>query len=264
MEDCKPTITPMEKNLKLSKFEGGELVSSTRYRQLIGSLIYLTNTRPDLSFVVNVLSRYMQEPRESHWNAAKKVLRYLQGTKDYGLEYKRNKKFRLVGYSDADFARDVDDRASTSGYLMSMGSIVVSWSCKKQATIANSTVEVEYISAWEATCEIVWLQRILQDLKVVQNEATSLFIDNQSTIKLAKNPFFIRRQNMLIQSTIIFELSSSRESSNQLIVQQRIKRPTFSLNLLEELNSLSSELNLVFSPKKFWIKGGIVRNYDPK
>jgi hypothetical protein len=132
----------------------------------------------------------MQEPREIHWNAVKKVLRYLQGTKYYGLEYKRNTNFRLVGYSDADFARDVDDKASTSGYLMSMGSIVVSWSCKKQATIANSTTEVEYISSWEATCEIVWLRRILQDLKVVQNEATSLFIDSQSMIKLAKNPVF--------------------------------------------------------------------------
>jgi hypothetical protein len=157
MEDCKPAITPMEKNLKLSKFEGGGLVSSTRYQQLIGSLIYLTNTCPDLSFAVSVLSRYMQEPRESHWNATKRVLRYLQGTKYFGLEYKRNKNFRLVGYSDADFARDVDDRASTSGYLMSMGSVVVSWSCKKQATVANSTTEAEYISAWEVACEIVWL-----------------------------------------------------------------------------------------------------------
>jgi hypothetical protein len=91
MEDCKPTIIPMEHNLKLYKFEGGKLVSSTRYRQLIGSLIYLTNTHLDLSFAVNVLSRYMQEPRDSHWNVAKKVLKYLQGTKDYRLEYKRNK-----------------------------------------------------------------------------------------------------------------------------------------------------------------------------
>ena len=72
------------------------------------------NTRPDLSYAVSILSRYMQEPRESHWNVAKRVLRYLQGTKDFGLEFKRNKNFKLVGYSDADFARDVDDRASTS------------------------------------------------------------------------------------------------------------------------------------------------------
>ena len=96
----------------------------------------------------------------------KRVLKYLQGTKDFGLEFKRNKNFKLVGFSDADFARDVDDRASNSGYLMNMGSAAVAWSCKKQDTIVNSTAEAEYISAWEATCEIVWLRRILQDLKV--------------------------------------------------------------------------------------------------
>ena len=91
MEECKPTITPMEQNLKLSKFEGGEFVNCTGYRQLIGCFIYLMNTRPDLSYAVSILSRYMQEPRESHWNAEKRVLRHLQGTKDFGLEFKRNK-----------------------------------------------------------------------------------------------------------------------------------------------------------------------------
>jgi hypothetical protein len=121
MQDCKPVLTPMEQNLKLSKFEGGEKVDSTTYRQLIGSLIYLTNTRPDLSYAVSILSRFMQEPRDSHWNAAKRVLRYIQGTKDFGLLYTKTKNFVLGGYSDADFAGSIDDRASTSGYLMNMG-----------------------------------------------------------------------------------------------------------------------------------------------
>jgi hypothetical protein len=190
MQDCKPSLTPMEQNLKLSKFEGGELVDNTIYRQLIGSLIYLTNTRPDLSYAVSILSRFMQQPRDNHWNAAKRVLRYLQGTKDFGLLYQKTKNFVLGGFSDADFARSIDDRASTSGYLMNMGSTTVSWNCKKQATVATSTAEAEYISAWEATCEIVWLRRILQDLGISQAEATSLFIDSQSAIKLAKNPVF--------------------------------------------------------------------------
>jgi hypothetical protein len=180
----------MEQHLKLSKFEGGEMVDNTIYRQLIGSLIYLTNTRPDLSYAVSILSRFMQQPRDNHWNAAKRVLRYIQGTKDFGLLYKKTKNFVLGGFSDADFAGSIDDRASTSGYLMNMGSTTVSWSCKKQATVATSTAEAEYISAWEATCEIVWLRRVLQDLGISQTEATSLFIDSQSTIKLAKNPVF--------------------------------------------------------------------------
>jgi hypothetical protein len=108
--------------LKLSKFEGGELVNSTRYKQLIGSLIYLTNTRPNLSYLVSILSRFMQEPRGSHWNSAKRASRYIQGTKDFGLLYKKNKNFTLVGYLDADIEGDIDDRTSASGYLMTMGS----------------------------------------------------------------------------------------------------------------------------------------------
>jgi hypothetical protein len=117
--------------LKLSKFEGGESVNSTKYMQLVGGLIYLINTRPYLSYLVSILSRFMQEPRESHWNSAKRVLRYIQGTKDFGLLYKRNKNFTLVGYSYVDFASDIDDRTSTSGYLMNMVSTSVSWNCKK-------------------------------------------------------------------------------------------------------------------------------------
>ena len=122
--------------------------------------------------------------------ATKRVLRYIQGTKDFGLLYKNTKNFVLGGFSDADFAGSIDDRASTSGYLMNMESATVSSSCKKQAIMATSSAEGEYISAWEATCEIVWLCRVLQDLGIPSAEATSLFIDNQSAIKLAKNPVF--------------------------------------------------------------------------
>jgi hypothetical protein len=151
----------MEQNLKLSKFEGVELVDNTIYRQLIGNLIYLTNTRPYLSYAINILSRFMQQPCDNHWNAAKRVLRYIQGTKYFGLLYKKTKIFVLGGFSDADFAGSIDDRSSTSCYLMNMGSTTVSWNCKKQTTVATSTAEAKYISAWEATCEIVWLRRIL-------------------------------------------------------------------------------------------------------
>eukprot|EP00253_Pinus_taeda_P007126 PITA_07126 len=130
------------------------------------------------------------EPRDSHWNATKRVLQYIQGTKYFGLLYTKTKNFVLGGYSDADFDGSIDDRASTLGYLMNMGSAAVSWSCKKQATVATSSIEAEYISAWETACEIVWLRRIFHDLGISQAESTSLFIDSQSDIKLAKNPFF--------------------------------------------------------------------------
>ena len=158
----------MEQHLKLSKFEGGEMVDNTIYRQLIGNLIYLTNTRPDLSYADSILSFSMQQPQDNHWNATKGVLRYIQGTKHFGILYKKTKNFVLGGLLDVDFAGSIDDRASTSGYLMNMGSATVSWSCKKQAIVATSTAEAEYISAWEATCETVWLRRVLQDLGISQ------------------------------------------------------------------------------------------------
>lgn len=107
--------------MKLSKFEGRGKVDSMNYRQLIGSLIYLTNTRHDISYAVSILSRFMQEPRDNHWNATKRFLQYNQGTKYFGILYTKTKNFVLGGYSDADFARSIDDRASKSYYLMNMG-----------------------------------------------------------------------------------------------------------------------------------------------
>ena len=121
------------------------MVDSTTYQYLISNMIYLTTTQPDLSYAVSILSCFMQEPRDSCWNAAKRVLRYIQGTKYFGLLYKKTKNFVHGGFSNADFAGSIDDRASTSGYLMNMGSAVVSWSCKKQATVATSSAKAEYI-----------------------------------------------------------------------------------------------------------------------
>ncbi|XP_057851979.2 secreted RxLR effector protein 161-like [Cryptomeria japonica] len=190
MADCKPLSTPMEQNLKLSSNDSSDLVDATSYRQLVGSLIYATTTRPDISFSVGVLSRFMQQPRATHWLAAKRVLRYLQGTQNYGLKYSKISKFSLLSYSDSDYAGDMDDGKSTSGYLMSLGSVVISWKSKKQPVPTLSSAEAEYIAASEATREILWLRRILADLQEPQASSTPLFIDNQSTIKMAKNPVF--------------------------------------------------------------------------
>jgi hypothetical protein len=110
--------------------------------------------------------------------------------KRFWSSLQKEQNFTLVRYSNVDFASDIDDRTSTSGYLMNMGSTTISWNCKKQTTIANSSAKAEYISAWEATCEIVWLRRILQDLGETQKSPTTLLINNQSAIKMAKNPVF--------------------------------------------------------------------------
>ena len=126
MEDYRPMSTPMITNWKKLHDSKGELVDPTVYRQRIGSLMYLVNTRPNLCFVVNTLSQFMVEPRSVHWVAAKHVLPYLSRTVDFGLDYRRSEGIRLVGYTDSDWASSVANQKSTSGCCFSLGSAAVS------------------------------------------------------------------------------------------------------------------------------------------
>eukprot|EP00253_Pinus_taeda_P034579 PITA_34579 len=190
MKKCNPLTTLMERNLKLTSIEGKEFEDSTKYRQPVESLNYLTTTRPDISFDVGILSRFIQKPCEGHWSAVKRVLRYLKGTQDFGIKYTQVDDFNLIGYSDSDFYGDKETRVSTSGYAMSLGSGVVSWSSCKQSVPPDSTTEAEYMAAAKATKEIVWFKKILEDLQVKQVQLTPLMIDNTLAIKLGKNPKF--------------------------------------------------------------------------
>ena len=161
------------------------------YRQLVGSLIYLTITRPDLSYPVGLLSQFMQTPRDIHLDCAKRVLRYVSGTMDFGILYKSATPIRLEGYTDADWADYRADRRLTSGFVFSLGSGAISWSSKKQPTIiALSSTEAEYRSATVAAYEVVWLKRILKDLGVPIKDPILLYYDNMSNIHLARNPVF--------------------------------------------------------------------------
>eukprot|EP00253_Pinus_taeda_P035347 PITA_35347 len=162
-------------------------------KQLVGSLIYLTATRPDISFAVSYISRFMSAPKVDHWIAAKRVLRYVRGTSNYGLLYTRSSDPILSGYTDSDWTGSVDDRKSTAGYVFSLGSGAVTWTSKKQQAVALSSTEAEYRGAVKASCEAVWLRRMLADMHVSHNGPTSLFCDNQGVLKLAKNPVFHER-----------------------------------------------------------------------
>ena len=126
MTECNPLTTPMEQNLKLTSIEGKEFEDATKYRQLVGSLNNLTITRPDISFAVGILSRFMQKPCEGHWSTAKRVLRYLKETQEFGIKYTQVDDFNLIGYSDLDFDGDKETGVSTSGYAISVGLRVVS------------------------------------------------------------------------------------------------------------------------------------------
>ncbi|CAL9016013.1 unnamed protein product [Prunus brigantina] len=136
MYGCKTVATPFITNEKLRKEDGSSKANESVYRSLIGSLLYLTTTRPDIMYATSLLSRFMQNPSQIHYGAAKRILRYLQGTIDYGIWYKPTTDPRLFGYTDSDWAGSVDDMKSTSGYAFTIGSGIFSWSSKKQETVA--------------------------------------------------------------------------------------------------------------------------------
>ncbi|KAL7594468.1 hypothetical protein Lser_V15G31405 [Lactuca serriola] len=193
MLECKPISTPIEQNSKICAHEGKELDDGTMYRQLVGSLIYLTLSRPDIAYAVGVMSRYMQSPKKPHLDAARRILRYVKGTINYGLLYKRGEDCKLVGYCDADYAGDHDTRRSTTGYVFKLGSGPISWCSKRQPTVSLSTTEAEYKAAAVAAQESTWLVLLMEDLHQKVDYAVPLHCDNQSAIRLAENPVFHAR-----------------------------------------------------------------------
>jgi hypothetical protein len=160
------------------------------YRQLVGSLMHLSVTvRPDITFAVGALARSMAEPTMVHWQAAKGVLRYLSGTASLGITFGGSSGLglHLQGYCDADYAGDTDTRKSTTGYVFTLNSGAVSWQSKRQPTVAASTTEAEYMAAAAAIKEALWLRKVLNDLQLGPG-TISIFADNQSAIKLLRNP----------------------------------------------------------------------------
>ena len=190
MKECNSAKTPMECRLRLSREGEGEEVESTYFRKLIGCLRYLTLTRPDLIFSVSYLSRFMSKPYSNHMAAAKRVLRYIKGTVDYGLVYVSDKEPRLTGYYDSDYAGDLDDRKSTSGYIFLLGSKPIAWNCSKQKVVALSSCEAEYISSTLAVCQGIWISRFMRELIGEFIEKFGLCIDNKSAIEISRNPVY--------------------------------------------------------------------------
>ena len=189
MDECKPVSTPLEAGKNLTKTdENDEGVDTKRYQEIVGSLIYAAiTTRPDIAHAVNILSQQMAKPNMERWSAAKRVLRYLKGTLDVGIIYRKSENFELVGYSDADWAGCKDSRKSTSGYVFMIGGNVISWTSKKQPVVALSTTEAEYIALCSATQEAIWLRRLLQSIGQAQNNPTTIYEDNQGEISMSKN-----------------------------------------------------------------------------
>ena len=188
MENCKPMRTPIVPGSTITKEGEGKLINPTLYKSLVGSLRYLTATRPDILYAVGLISRYMETPRDSHWQAAKRILRYIQGTRNHGLYYAYGGNAKLHGYSDSDWAGDKDERKSTTGHVFYFGETAFAWTSKKQPVIALSSCEAEYVAVNSAVCEGIWLRSLLEYFNHPQHESTTIKVDNQSAISLAKNP----------------------------------------------------------------------------
>ena len=190
MSDCKPVKTPADPANRLVKAaEDEQAVDQQLYQSLVGGLMYLaTCTRPDIAYTVGMLARFSSKPNQTHWVAAKRVLRYLKGTMNFGLIYSGDP--GVLGYSDADWAGDMDDRKSTSGYMFQIAGGPVSWRSKKQDTVALSTAEAEYVALSSAAQECVWMRRLVSELGNPPGEPTTILEDNQSSIAMARNPQF--------------------------------------------------------------------------
>jgi histone deacetylase 1/2 len=195
MHNCKDIATPMSSSERLSKTSGillsDELAFS--YRSTVGSLQYLCLTRPDIAFAVNRVCQFLATPTDVHWSAVKRILRYVKGTLDHGLQIQRSLSTELSVYTDADWAGCPDDRRSTGGYAVFYGPNLVSWSSRKQPTVSRSSTEAEYKAIANGTAEVTWLQSVLRELGVFQAQAPTLWCDNLGATFLAANPMFHAR-----------------------------------------------------------------------
>ena len=192
MAKCNSPQAPMELGLNISKVEEEQEINATDFRRNIGCFRYLLNTRPDLSFCVGVLSRYMHSLRESHGVALKQCLRYLQGSISYGLFFERSlqKVPRLIGYSDSSYNVDPDDGRSTTGHIFYLGKSPITWCSQKQDTLALSSCEAEFMAGTEAARQAIWLRDLLSEVTGQAREKVTIRIDNQSAIALKRNPVF--------------------------------------------------------------------------
>jgi hypothetical protein len=195
MESCHGAFTPLETGTILdANGEGTELCGdNVPYREAVGSLMYLmTGTRPDIATAVSMVSRFLSAPRLHHWANVKRIFRYVAKTFNQGICFTRQGDLNITGYSDADWAGDVESRKSRSGYVFMIGGGAVSWQSRLQDSVALSTAEAEYVAAVEAGKEAVWYGQLMSQLGE-DSISLCLNVDNQSAIHLAKNPVYHRR-----------------------------------------------------------------------
>ena len=187
LESASSVRTPMSPNVKLTVDLLGKSVDSSLYRSIIGSLLYLTTSRPDISYSVGVCARYQTNPKESHMTALKRIIKYVKIIANFRVWYSKDTNDVLAGYSDIDWVENADDRKSTSGGCFYVGNNLVSWMSKKQNSISLSTAKTKYIAAGSCCTQLLWIQKLLHDYGICQKHLT-IYCNNTSAINISKNP----------------------------------------------------------------------------
>ncbi|XP_019171416.1 PREDICTED: uncharacterized protein LOC109166971 [Ipomoea nil] len=241
---------PMSTSIRLDKDEDGKDADQTKYRGMIGSLLYLTASRPDISYAVGVCARFQANPKESHLTATKKIIQYLKGTINVGLWYPKGTNFTLTGFSDADFAGCKIDRKSTSGTCQFLGGRLVSWFSKKQNSIATSTAEAEYIAAGSCCAQILWMKQQLKDYGVNCDDV-SIYCDNTSAIAITHNPVLHSRTKH-IDASMTPKNQEKRRSSRRVTEQARqaMLRARRAANGGHEVGDTPSDPLILFSEEE--------------
>nr|KYP31168.1 Retrovirus-related Pol polyprotein from transposon TNT 1-94 [Cajanus cajan] len=186
---CKPSAVPMESNLKLHTNSGSPLADPGSYRRLVGRLLYLTISRPDICYTVHKLSQFVANPHSEHMNAAHMLLRYLKHTVGQGILFKATFDTKLHAYVDADWGSCLDSRRSTTGFCIFLGNSLISWKAKRQKTVSKSSVEAEYRSLASVFTELTWLRNFLTDFNIDTPYAV-VYCDNKAAIHIATNPTY--------------------------------------------------------------------------
>ncbi|GKC37574.1 uncharacterized mitochondrial protein-like protein [Tanacetum coccineum] len=186
--DLKPSHIPIDPNIKLNDTNREPLPNASLYRTLVGKLLYLTITRPDLSYATHCLSQFSHSPRTPHFDSLIKVLRYIKFCPDQGLYFPTHSSFQLKAYCDSDRANCPITRRSITGFCVFLGPCLISWQSKKQSVVSRSSTEAEYRALADCTCEITWLQSLLKDLQITITKPILILCDNHSSIALASNP----------------------------------------------------------------------------
>jgi len=210
MLESKHVQSPIVPGSKLNKDVEGTDVDDTYFKKIVGSLLYMTATRPDIMFSVSLISIYMSKPTEMHLQAAKRILRYLKGTTSYGIFYKKGGEENLLAFTYSDYAGDEDDCKSTFGYVFLLSSEAMSWMSKKQPIVTLSSTEAEFVAVAASACQAMWMKRVLRNLTHTQDSSTIIMCDNSSTIKLSKNPVMHGRSKHIRVCFHFFKRSCAR------------------------------------------------------